>query len=192
VWSLSRNDVRDHLQPSFRRLGRLAQKCGLGEAALYAHTLDPLMVSFAELYQATQSFSAAELAQAADNALAQTLQITVRTLHAMLGLLDQSPELLLAELRTRTANATIAAPIRSLPDIPPSRQGEASGRHDPRSVSPGDKNGMPVRIDHKTTDVVSPGDSSPTQDPTVGSFDSHVHPSDALKQALVRFAQMTQ
>ena len=39
VTTLSRNDVRDHLQPCFRRLGRLAQKFGLGEDALYAHTL---------------------------------------------------------------------------------------------------------------------------------------------------------
>ena len=61
VTTLSRNDVRDHLQPCFRRLGRLAQKFGLGEDALYAHTLDPVMRSFAELYQATQTFSAAEL-----------------------------------------------------------------------------------------------------------------------------------
>jgi ParB family protein of integrating conjugative element (PFGI_1 class) len=188
VWVLSRNDVRDHLQPSCRRLGRLAQKFGLGEAALYAHTLDPLMLSFAELYQATQSFSAAELAQAADNALAQTLQINLRTLHAMLGLLDQSPELLLNELRTRTADPTIAAPTRTLLDAQPSLQRDASGSHDFGVVSPGDKNGMPARIDHRATGVVSPGDSPTTHDATVGS----VHGSDALRQALLGFAEITQ
>jgi ParB family protein of integrating conjugative element (PFGI_1 class) len=191
VWSLSRNDVRDHLQPSFRRLGRLAQKFGLGEAALYAHTLDPLMRSFGELNQATQSFSAAELAQAADNALAQTLQINVRTLHAMLGLLEQSPELLLTELRTRTADVTIAAPIRTFPDTQPSLQGDASGSHNPGTVSPGDKNGMPARIDRRVTGVVSPGDSPTTHDATVAHFES-VHGSDALRQALLSFAQITQ
>jgi ParB family protein of integrating conjugative element (PFGI_1 class) len=187
---LSRNDVRDHLQPCFRRLGRLAQKFGLGEAALYAHTLDPLMVSFAELYQATQSFSAAELAQAADNALAQTLQINVRTLHAMLGLLEQSPELLVTELRARTAEVTSAAPVRTLPDAEPSVRRDTRGSHDPGTVSPGDRNAV-APINDRSTDVVSPGDSPTAHDATVACFES-VHRSDGLRQALLSFAQITQ
>jgi ParB family protein of integrating conjugative element (PFGI_1 class) len=191
VWMLSRNDVRDHLQPCFRRLGRLAQKFGLDEPALCAHTLDPLMLSFAELYQATQSFSAAELAQAADNALAQRLQINVRTLRAMHGLLDQSPELLLTELRTRTSEGTIAAPIGTLADVQPSLPSDASGSHDFRVISPGDKNGMPVRVDHRCTGLVSRGDSPTTHDATVGNFGS-VQASDALRQALLSFAEITQ
>jgi ParB family protein of integrating conjugative element (PFGI_1 class) len=191
AWVLSRNDVRDHLQPSFRRLGRLAQKFGLGEDALYAHTLEPLMRSFAELYQATQTFSAAELAQAADNALAERLQITVPTLHAMFALLDQSPEMLLTELRAKTADPPIAVPIRTLPDAKPSLQGDASGSHDLGTVSRGDKNGMPARINDRATGVVSPGDSATTDDATVADFGS-ARGSDALRQALLSFAQMTQ
>ena len=131
VTTLSRNDVRDHLQPCFRRLGRLAQKFGLGEAALYAHTLDPVMRSFAELYQATQTFSAAELTLAADSELAQALQITVPTLQAMLALLDQSPEMPLTELRTRTARR---AGCSAYPDRT-HRPGFASARCERRSRS---------------------------------------------------------
>ena len=64
--TLSRHDVRDQLQPRFRMLGRLAQRFGLGEAALYAHTLDPVLRRFAESYQTTRSFDATELAQQGD------------------------------------------------------------------------------------------------------------------------------
>ena len=103
VATLSRNDVRGCLQPRFRTLGRLAQKFGLDETALYAHTLDPVMQRFAETYRATRTFATAELAAEGDSALAQTLQIAVPTLQSMLALLDQSPELTVTELRTRTA-----------------------------------------------------------------------------------------
>jgi ParB family protein of integrating conjugative element (PFGI_1 class) len=96
--SLSRNDVRDYLQPGFRRLGRLAQKFGLGEAALYAHTLDPLMQRWATEGLA---FSAQQLVADGEAGLAQALQITVSGLQAMLALLDESPEIALTELQLR-------------------------------------------------------------------------------------------
>jgi ParB family protein of integrating conjugative element (PFGI_1 class) len=180
VPTLSRNDVRDHLQPCFRRLGRLAQKFGLGEDALYAHTLDPVMRRFAENFQATQTFTAAELAQEADCALAQTLQIAVPKLQAMLALLDQSPELALTELRTRNVGATVAAPIRTELITPRSRERNAGADHDPGTVSPGDRRGLhedaaggverhptvspgdrqrdPAGLDHRSTGAVPPGD----------------------------------
>ena len=59
--TLSRHDVRDQLQPRFRCWTRLAQRFGLGEAALYAHTLDPVLRRLAESYQTTRSFDVAEL-----------------------------------------------------------------------------------------------------------------------------------
>jgi hypothetical protein len=80
VPTLSRNDVRDHIQPGFRRLGRLAQKFGLGETALYAHTLDPVMQRFADIYKTTQIFDAPQLVQESDIALARTLQVSVPAL----------------------------------------------------------------------------------------------------------------
>ena len=158
VATLSRNDVRGCLQPCFRTLGRLAQKFGLGETALYAHTLDPVMQRFAEIYRATQTFAAAELAEEGDSALAQTLQIAVPTLQAMLALLDQSPELALTELRTRTAGITFAAPIRTVLTAPRSRERDASADHDPGTVSPGDRQRVPAESDDRSTDAVPPGD----------------------------------
>ena len=139
VPTLSRNDVRDHLQPCFRRLGRLAQKFGLGEAALYAHTLDPVMQRFAEIYQATQTFAAAELAQAADSALAQTLQISRA---------DVAGDARVTRSVARTGADRIADADRGRngcsadPDgthRAPSRQRDASADHDPGTVSPGDR-----------------------------------------------------
>ena len=179
VPSLSRNDVRDHLQPRFRRLGRLAQKFGLGETALYAHTLDPVMRRFAEDFQATQSFTAAELAEEGDRALAQALQIAMPELEAMLALLDRSPELALTELRRRTAGVdpdpgTVSrgdshdVPLRSdhgpaAAVSPGDRLGLPVKPH-PRptdAVSPGDSHDMPLRSEHGPSDAVSPGDSQP-------------------------------
>ena len=89
VATLSRNDVRGCLQPRFRTLGRLAQKFGLGETALYAHALDPVMQRFAEDFQATQTFAAAELAEGGDRAVAQALQIALPGVQSKLALLDQ-------------------------------------------------------------------------------------------------------
>ncbi|MBK7079380.1 MAG: ParB N-terminal domain-containing protein [Betaproteobacteria bacterium] len=103
--TLSRHDVRDQLQPRFRCWARLAQRFGLGEAALYAHTLDPVLRRFAERYQATRSFDATELAQQGELALAQTLQMAVPALQSLLALLDQSPELALDALRARRSCA---------------------------------------------------------------------------------------
>jgi hypothetical protein len=60
-------------------LGRL-QKFGLAKTRCTRTRSTPVMRSFAELYQATQTFSAAELALAADSELAPALQITVPTL----------------------------------------------------------------------------------------------------------------
>jgi hypothetical protein len=154
VATLSRNDVRGYLQPRFRTLGRLAQKFGLGETVLYAYTLDPVMQRFAEIYRATQTFAAAELAEEGDIALAQTLQIAVPTLQAMLALLDQSPELTVTELRTRTAGITFAAPIRTVPAAEPSHERDASTDHDPGTVSPGDGQRDPAGPDHSSTDAV--------------------------------------
>ena len=191
VTTLSRNDVRDHLQPCFRRLGRLAQKFGLGEDALYAHTLDPVMRSLAELYQATQMFSAAELTLAADSELAQALQITVPTLKAMLALLDQSPEMPLTELRMRTAKATVAAPTQTVPIAPASPQRDASTDHDPGTVSPGDRQGLPVAINHSSNDVVSRGDSRAIEDAREVTTATPAKPVDAFKLALLDFARMT-
>ena len=91
--TLSRNDVRDQLQPRFRCWARLAQRFGLGESALYAHTLDPVLRQFAESYQTTRSFDVADLAQQGELALAQTLQMAAPALQSLLALLDQSPEL---------------------------------------------------------------------------------------------------
>ncbi len=129
--TLSRHDVRDQLQPRFRCWARLAQRFGLGEAALYAHTLDPVLRRFAERYQATRSFDATELAQQGELALAQTLQMAVPALQSLLALLDQSPELALDELRARGAGvladrSNAAVPGRDVPPLPP---GE---RHSPR------------------------------------------------------------
>ena len=157
VATLSRNDVRGCLQPCFRTLGRLAQKFGLDETALYAHTLDPVMQRFAEIYRATQTFAASELAAEGDSALAQTLQIAVPTLQAMLALLDQSPELTVTELRTRTAGITFAAPIRTVPAAEPSRERDASADHDPGTVPPGDRQRVPAESDYRSTDAVPPG-----------------------------------
>jgi hypothetical protein len=47
------------------------------KAALYAHTLDPVLRRFAESYPTTRSFDVTELAQQGELALAQTLQIAV-------------------------------------------------------------------------------------------------------------------
>lgn len=190
VPTLSRNDVRDHLQPRFRRLGRLAQKFGLGEAALYAHTLDPVMHGIAELFEATQTFSAAELVLASDSALAQTLQITLPMLQAMLAVLDQSPELALTELRSRTGAATVAVPIRTVPVAQLSRRRDASDP-DPGTVSPGDGPSVPARIDHGSSEVVSRGDSRSTQDDAARIAASSTQPIEAFKLVLLGFAEMT-
>ncbi len=99
--TLSRNDVRDQLQPRFRCWARLAQRFGLGEAALYARTLDPVLRRFADSYQTTRSFDPTELAQQGELALAQTLQMAAPALQSLLALLDQSPEMALDELRAR-------------------------------------------------------------------------------------------
>jgi ParB family protein of integrating conjugative element (PFGI_1 class) len=159
VATLSRNDVRGCLQPRFRTLGRLAQKFGLGETALYAHTLDPVMYRFAEIYRTTQTFAAADLAEEGDRALAHALQIALPELEAMLALLDQSPELTLTELRTRTAGATVEAPIRTELTTPRSREPNAGADPDPGTVSPGDSHDVPPRSDDGPTDAVPPGDS---------------------------------
>jgi hypothetical protein len=213
VPTLSRNDVRDHLQPCFRRLGRLAQKFGLGEAALYAHTLDPVMQRFAESYQTALTFTAAELAQAADSALAQTLQISVPMLQAMLALLDQSPELLLTDLRARVAGATAVAPTEIEPITRPPSPPVAGADADPGTVSRGDSQDLPVGLGYSSTDVVAPGDRPVVGDDAEGGSerylavspgDSHaiehamdpataspVEPVDTFKRALLSFAQMT-
>ena len=188
VLALSRNDVRDHVQPCFRRLGRLAQKFGLGEAALYAHTLDPVMQRFAESYQSTQTFAAAELAQEADSALAQTLQITVPTLQAMLALLDQSPELALTELRARTAGATIATPIRTVPIAAPSPRLDASADDDSGPVSRGDSQYLQRGLDDSSADAVASGDRVVVQDDAEGETGRHlaVSPGDSKDSAMGR------
>jgi ParB family protein of integrating conjugative element (PFGI_1 class) len=213
VPTLSRNDVRDHLQPRFRRLGRLAQKFGLGEVALYAHTLDPVMRRFAEIYQATPSFAAAELAQEGDRALAQTLQISMPTLQAMLALLEQWPELTVTELRTRTAAGTAAAPTETVAITQPPGPRDASAAADPGPVSPGDTPDLPVGLDHNATDavsrgdrrrvqeragnraaghhVVSPGDSRAIGDAGDATTAPSPEPVEALKRALLGFARMT-
>ena len=161
VPTLSRNDVRDHLQPCFRRLGRLAQKFGLGEAALYAHTLDPVMRSFAELYQATQTFSAAELALAADSELAQALQITVPTLQAMLALLDQSPEMAADRIADADRRARrLQRRSGPYPSPPASRSARCERRSRSGHCLPGRQAGLACGVRSRTlTDVVSRGDS---------------------------------
>jgi len=213
VPTLSRNDVRDHLQPCFRRLGRLAQKFGLGEAALYAHTLDPVMQRFAESYQTTLTFNAAELAQAADSTLAQTLQITLPMLQTMLALLDQSPELALTELRTRGAGATVVAATETEPITRPLSPRDASADDDLVTVSPGDSQDLPAGFHHGSADVVAPGDRPFVQDGAEGDTGGHVavspgdshaieesgdagpvraaEPVDTFKRALLNFAQTT-
>lgn len=212
VPTLSRNDVRDHLQPHFRRLGRLAQKFGLGESALYAHTLDPVMHGIAESYQTTLTFTAAELAQAADSALAQTLQISVPMLQTMLALLDQSPELALTELRTRAAGATAVAPTEIEPIPRPLSPRDASADNEPGIVSRGDRQDSPADLRHRST-VVTPGDRHGAREDADGDTGGHVavspgdshaieesgdagtvqapEPDDAFKQALLSFAQTT-
>jgi len=182
VATLSRNDVRGCLQPCFRTLGRLAQKFGLDETALYAHTLDPVMQRFAEIYRAAQTFAAAELAEEGDSALAQTLQIAVPTLQAMLALLDQSPELTVAELRTQTAGATVAAPIRTELTTPRSRGRDADADHDPGTVSPGDRQRVRTESDYRSTDAVPPGDRRGPHEDAAGDVERHlaVSPGDKL------------
>ena len=83
----------------------------------------------------------------------------VPTLQAMLALLDQSPELALTELRTRTAGATVAAPIRTVPIAAPSRRSGTRAPMTIRALSPrGDSQDLPAGLDHGSTDVVAPGD----------------------------------
>ena len=82
---------------------RLAQKFGLGETALYAHTLDPVHAEVRGELSGHADLRCDGTGGGGRQALAQTLQIAVPTLQAMLALLDQSPELTLTELRTRTA-----------------------------------------------------------------------------------------
>ena len=129
--TLSRHDVRDQLQPRFRCWARLAQRFGLGEAALYAHTLDPVLRRFADSYQTTRSFDPTELAQQGELALAQTLQMAVPALQSLLALLDQSPELALDELRARGAGALADRSNAAVPGVT-SRRYRAGERHSPR------------------------------------------------------------
>ncbi|MBL0292311.1 MAG: ParB N-terminal domain-containing protein [Betaproteobacteria bacterium] len=136
--TLSRHDVRDQLQPRFRCWARLAQRFGLGEAALYAHTLDPVLRRFAESYQTTRSFDATELAQQGELALAQTLQMAVPALQSLLALLDQSPELALDALRARGALALADGSNSTVPAVTSRRYRQANGIHHADAVSPGD------------------------------------------------------
>ncbi|MBK6335663.1 MAG: ParB N-terminal domain-containing protein [Betaproteobacteria bacterium] len=136
--TLSRHDVRDQLQPRFRCWTRLAQRFGLGEAALYAHTLDPVLRQFAESYQTTRSFDVTELAQQGELALAQTLQMAVPALQSLLALLDQSPELALDELRARGAGVLADRSNAAVPGVTSRRYRQANGIHHADAVSPGD------------------------------------------------------
>jgi ParB family protein of integrating conjugative element (PFGI_1 class) len=187
--TLSRNDVRDHLQPGFRRLVRLAQKCGLGEAALYAHTLDPVMQRFAEGYPITRTFVAAELAQAANNALAQTLQIAVPTLQTMLALLDVSPELALTELQARATDATVVASAETVPITRPPSPKDVSADAVPGAVAPGDSQGLPAGFRHGFADVVAPGDRHAIEESGTANRATAPEPLDSFKRALLSLAQ---
>lgn len=163
--TLSRHDVRDQLQPRFRCWARLAQRFGLGEAALYAHTLDPVLRRFAERYQATRSFDATELAQQGELALAQTLQMAVPALQSLLALLDQSPELALDELRARGAGVLADRSNAAVPVVTSRRYRQANGIHHADAVSPGDSQitGDAAGAPGGVLPAIPPGDSQPTE-----------------------------
>ena len=140
--------------------------------AVRAHAR-PGHAEFRGEYQITQTFSAAELAQAADSALAQTLQISVPMLQAMLALLDQSPELALTELRTRAAGATAVARSDTEPITRPLSPRDAGADEDSGAVSPGDSQDLPVGLRHRST-VVALGDRQGARDDSEGDTGGHV------------------
>jgi ParB family protein of integrating conjugative element (PFGI_1 class) len=163
--TLSRNDVRDQLQPRFRCWARLAQRFGLGESVLYAHTLDPVLRRFAESYQSTRSFDVTELALQGELALAQTLQMALPALQSLLALLDQSPELALDESRAHGAGVLADRSNTTVPGVMSRRYRQTSGIRHADAVSPGDSRitgdaaGAPGGI----LAVIPPGDSQPTE-----------------------------
>ena len=163
--TLSRHDVRDQLQPRFRCWARLAQRFGLGEAALYAHTLDPVLRRFADSYQTTRSFDPTELALQGELALAQTLQMAVPALQSLLALLDQSPELALDELRARGDLALTDRSNAAVPAVTSRRYREANGTRHADAVSPGDSQitGGDAGAPGGVLPAIPPGDSQPTE-----------------------------
>ncbi|MBK6603350.1 MAG: ParB N-terminal domain-containing protein [Betaproteobacteria bacterium] len=217
--TLSRHDVRDQLQPRFRCWTRLAQRFGLGESALYAHTLDPVLRQFAESYQTTRSFDVAELAQQGELALAQTLQMAAPALQSMLALLDQSPELALDELRARGALALTDGSNSTVPAVTSRRYRQATGIHHPEAVSRGDSHdpwrcrstGGVLPLSHRGQPALSPGrqrlprrrtrahrhsavaprDSHRTEGDAGTATDLATAPVDALKPVLLAFAEAT-
>jgi ParB family protein of integrating conjugative element (PFGI_1 class) len=163
--TLSRHDVRDQLQPRFRCFARLAQRFGLGEAALYAHTLDPVLRRFAESYQTTRSFGVAELAQQGELALAQTLKMAAPALQSLLALLDQSPELALDALHARDAGVLTDRLNSAVPVVTSRRYRVGNGIHRSDAVSPGDSQfpGGTAGAPGVVLRAAPPGDSPPTE-----------------------------
>ena len=163
--TLSRHDVRDQLQPRFRCFARLAQRFGLGEAALYAHTLDPVLRRFAESYQTTRSFGVAELAQQGELALAQTLKMAAPALQSLLALLDQSPELALDALHARDAGVLTDRLNSAVPVVTSRRYRVGNGIHRSDAVSPGDCQfpGGTAGAPGVVLRAAPPGDSPPTE-----------------------------
>jgi len=212
--TLSRNDVRDQLQPRFRCWARLALRFGLGEAALYARTLDPVLRRFADSYRTTGSFDPSELVVQGDLALAQTLQMAVSALQSLLALLDQSPELALDELRARAAGVLADRSNAAVPGVITRRCRQTNGIHHADTVSPGDSQitGDGAGAPGGVLPAIPPGDSQPTEHEgaiadrpsTVSPGDSNrsegnagpatalaADPVDALQPALLAFAAAT-